>query len=79
MQEITTASVSKQLIQFCPKTLKYVSAESDLRRQRRGLRFGDDSHRAACFASDILALVRKRHRHISHCPACLVAEALARR
>jgi hypothetical protein len=63
------------LFSFCSRTLFLVTREAELRKK---LRPGDNSHRAAQLANDVLHLVRARHRHLAHCAACLVAEVLCR-
>lgn len=63
------------LFNFCSRTLFLVTREAELRKK---LRPGDNSHRAAQLADDVLQLVRARHRHVGHCPTCLVAEVLYR-
>jgi hypothetical protein len=63
------------LFNFCPRTLFLVTREAELRKK---LRPGDNSHRAVQLADDVLKLVRARHRHVGHCPTCLVAEVLYR-
>jgi hypothetical protein len=73
--QIVAHKYSTQVFSFCPKTLSLVTREVELRKQ---LRPGDNSHRAAQLADNVLKLVRARHRHVGHCPACLVAEVLAR-
>lgn len=63
------------LFNFCPRTLLLVTREAELRKR---LRHGDNSHRAARLADDVLKLVRARHRHVGHCATCLIAEVLYR-
>jgi hypothetical protein len=63
------------LFNFCSRTLFLVTREAEL---RKNLRPGDNSHRAARLADDVLKLVRARHRHVGHCATCLVAEVLFR-
>jgi hypothetical protein len=63
------------LFNFCSRTLSLVTREAELRKK---IRPGDNSHRAAQLADDVLQLVRARHRHVGHCPTCLVAEVLFR-
>jgi hypothetical protein len=71
--QIVAQEYSTPLFGFCSRTQLLVSREAEL---RKNLRPGDNSHRAAKVADDILQLVRARHRHVGHCPACLVAEVL---
>jgi hypothetical protein len=60
---------------FCSRTQFLVTREAQLRRK---LLPGDNSHRAAQLADDVLKLVRARHRHVGHCAKCLVAEVFYR-
>jgi hypothetical protein len=64
-----------RIVEFCPIALELAQREADARRK---LVPGDNSRRAVWFANEILTLVRRRHRHVGHCPACLAAEVLTR-
>lgn len=74
--QIVSQKYQTPLFGFCDVTLGLVEREA---RARKELRPGDNSLRAASFANTILTLVKRRHRHISHCAKCLVAESLMRR
>jgi hypothetical protein len=76
LQQIVPHKFSTPLFGFCETTLNLVEREA---RARKELRPGDNGARAASFANGILKLVKRRHKHISRCPKCLVAESLMRR
>ncbi len=71
----TTTTQNQQHLLFCQTSLELAQLE---RAARAKLSLRDNGYRAAKFADGIVEIVRRRHRHMAHCPRCLVAEALAR-
>jgi hypothetical protein len=71
----TAAIQNQHHLLFCQTSLELAQLELAARAK---LSPRDNGFRAARFADGIVEIVRRRHRHASRCPRCLVAEALAR-